>query len=158
MVQSGLLRTMMELVLFLFLSKHVEVLQSALPTRHPDGSRTPVQETCRAECTSSQSVGVETHPSLAVQNRQNKQANQHPSQSPSSVETPTSRAPSPSSRRTSPRPPRSHGTLPATTPMLSVACTSTLLATTPTDAPARDLTVRHTLSWKMGLYDIGFGS
>jgi hypothetical protein len=42
MVQSGLLRTMMELVLFLFLSKHVEVLQSALPTRHPDGSRTPV--------------------------------------------------------------------------------------------------------------------
>jgi hypothetical protein len=65
-------------------------------------------------------------------------------QSPSSVETPTSREPSPLSRPTS-RPTRpSHGTLLATTPMLSAACTFTPLVTTPTAARLLDLTVGST--------------
>ena len=62
-------------------------------------------------------------------------------QSPSSVETPTSREPSPLSRPTSPPQPPSHGTLAATMPTLSVACTSTPLATTQTAARLPVLTV-----------------
>lgn len=45
------------------------------------------------------------------------------------------------SRNPSPAPPPSHGTSPATTPTLSVACTSTPSETTPTDARPPALTV-----------------
>jgi hypothetical protein len=51
-------------------------------------------------------------------------ANNPSNQSPSSVEIPTSRVPSPLSSPPSPRPPLSHGTSPAMTPMPSVASTS----------------------------------
>jgi len=56
------------------------------------------------------------------------------SQSLSSVVTPRSPVPSPSSRLPSPPTPPSHGTSPVTMPTLSVVCTFTPLATTPTAA------------------------
>lgn len=59
----------------------------------------------------------------------------------SSVVTPRLPEPSPSNRLASPATPPSHGTLPATTPTLNVACTFTLTATTPTAAPALAPTV-----------------
>lgn len=62
-------------------------------------------------------------------------------QSLSSVETPTSRVPSPLNRPTRTPLPPSHGTSPATTPTLSVACTSTSSVTTPTAAHRLVLTV-----------------
>lgn len=55
--------------------------------------------------------------------------------------TPRSPEPSPSSRTPSLLPPPSHGTSLATTPMLSVACTSINSVTTPTAAPPPDPTV-----------------